>query len=268
MFRIDAASYTGQKLVREGRVLHALIDNPAKKNALTPAVMLELQRLWDEVDQDDEVYAVVLSGVGDAFCAGVDLGGLSEHTDPDAHAERFSMRRPRGNFWRMLECEKPIVAKVRGPAYGLGASICLMADIVIASENARFCDSHVKYGIAPGDGGAVLWPLLIGFHRAKEAIMLGDPIDGAEAARIGLINRCVPDDELDDVVTAMAERLAHGAPLAITFAKLSMNVMLKQMMAGAFETSMAYDMLTLRTDDVRESTTAFKEKRPPEFTGR
>jgi enoyl-CoA hydratase len=167
----------------------------------------------------------------------------------------------------MLDCETPIISKVRGPAYGLGVNICLSADIVIAAENARFCDSHVKNGIAPGDGGAVLWPLLVGFHRAKEYIMLGEPLSGPRAAEIGLINYCVADDELDAFVDEMATKLANGAPLAIAFAKLSVNTMLKQVMAGAFETSMAYDMLTLRTNDVKEGATAFVEKRAPNFTG-
>jgi enoyl-CoA hydratase len=266
--RIDPDSYENFKIRKDGRVLHAVIDNPTRKNALTVPMQMDLHRLWDEVDHDDEVYVVVLSGEGDAFCAGVDVGDLSKRKDAQTEQpSRFSVKRPRDSFWRMLDCETPIIAKVRGPAYGLGASIALCADIVIATETARFCDSHVKMGITPGDGGAVLWPLLIGFHRAKEYIMLGDPIGGREAAEIGLINRCVPDDELDATVEDLAQRLANGAPLAIAFAKLSVNVMLKQLMAGAFETSMAYDMLTIRSNDVREGMDAFAQRRPPRFTG-
>jgi enoyl-CoA hydratase len=268
MPKIDPDSYTGLKLHMEGRVLHAAFNNPAKKNALNATMIDELHRLWAEVDGDDDVYVVVLSGEGSAFCAGIDLSTLARSPGPESQRpRRFSVKGPRDTFWKMLDCEKPIIAKVRGPAYGLGVNICLSADIVIAAENARFCDSHVKNGIAPGDGGAVLWPLLIGFHRAKEYIMLGEPIDGPKAAEIGLINYCVPDEQLDGAVDDMANKLANGAPLAISFAKLSVNVMLKQIMAGAFETSMAYDMLTLRTNDVREGSSAFVEHRSPNFTG-
>lgn len=144
-------------------------------------------------------------------------------------------------YWNMFDCENPIIAKVRGVAYGLGVNIALASDIVIAGESARFCDSHVKAGLTPGDGGASLWPLLIGFHRAKEYILTGDPID--------------------------ARKLADGPPLAISYGKLSVNTMLKQMMAGSFETSMAYDQLTLFTQDHKEGATAFVEKRKPKFKG-
>jgi enoyl-CoA hydratase len=268
MTTLDLDSYTGLKLRKQGRILYANLDNPSRRNALTATMISDLHRLWTEVDEDDEVYVVVLSGEGDAFCAGVDLSGLAQRSGPErAEPRRFSVKGPRDTFWRMLDCETPIISKVRGPAYGLGVNICLSADIVIASENARFCDSHVKNGIAPGDGGAVLWPLLVGFHRAKEFIMLGEPIGAQRASDIGLINYCVPDEELDAFVDEMANKLAEGPPLAIAFAKLSVNTMLKQVMAGAFETSMAYDMLTLRTNDVKEGATAFIEKRAPNFTG-
>lgn len=266
--KIDIGSYHGLKLRMEDRVLHVVISNPGKKNALTPAMQVELRRIWDEVDHDDDVYAVVLEGEGDSFCAGIDLGHVSQLTDPNVRRERrFTVKGGRDMFWKMLDCEKPIISKVRGPAYGLGVNICLSADIVIAAEGARFCDSHVKHGIAPGDGGAVLWPLLIGFHRAKEYVMLGEPIGAEKAAEIGLINHCLPDEQLDAFVDEMANKLAYGSPLAITFAKLSVNLMLKQIMAGAFEASLAYDHLTLRTNDAHEGATAFAERRSPDFTG-
>ena len=167
----------------------------------------------------------------------------------------------------MLDCEKPIIAKVRGYAYGLGVNIALSCDMVFAAESARFCDSHVKMGIAPGDGGAALWPLLIGFIRAKEYLLTGEPLDAKRAADIGLINYCLPDAELDAAVDAMARKLADGAPLAISYGKLSINSMLKQLLVGGFETSMAYDQLTLYTQDHKEGANAFLQKRKPKFTG-
>lgn len=265
---IDLDSYHGVRLRRDGGVLYATLNNPAKKNVLTAAMQTDLLRLWDEVDTDDDVRVVVLTGEGDAFCAGADVSQMGRSGEEGGRQERrFSLKRHRDTFWKMLESETPIISKVRGPAYGIGVNICLCADIVIASENARFCDSHTRFGIAPGDGGAALWPVLIGFNRAKEYLMLDEPVPASRAAEMGLINHCLPDDELDAYVDTFAQKLAASAPMAITATKLSVNLMLKQLLAGAFETSTAYDMLTLQSEDVREGTRAFAEKRPPRFTG-
>jgi enoyl-CoA hydratase len=247
-------------------VLTLALKNPGKKNAINMLMHEELERVWHEADADPDVRVIVLTGSGDAFCSGADLGALKERADA-GEPSRPMTRGARRIFWSMLDCEKPIVSKVRGVAYGLGVSVALAADVVVAAEGARFCDSHVKAGIAPGDGGAALWPLLIGFHRAKELLMLGEPVAAKRAAEIGLINHCVPEAQLDDFVNELVGKLRDGAPLAIAWAKMSVNLMLKQMMAGAFETSLAYDMLSLRTLDHQEGATAFLEKRKPNFRG-
>ncbi len=251
---------------RERRVLTITLSNPGKKNALTPQMQGELEYIFDDAWADEEINVIILTGQGDAFCAGADMSNLSNEasqgrpgTPPTRGVKRL--------FYSMLDCEKPIIAKVRGPAYGLGVNLALAADVVYVSETAKLCDSHVRAGIAPGDGGAVLWPLLIGFHRAKEYLMTGDALSGAEAAAIGLVNRCFPDDALDVAVETLANRLAQGSPLAISYAKSSVNVMLKQLMAGAFEASLAYDLLTLKTEDHKEALQALTERRPPRFSG-
>lgn len=266
MTALDPSRYEMLKISQQDGIATVSMNNPARKNAVNRQMHLELERVWDDVDADDDVRVAVLTGEGGAFCAGIDLAGMKPERE-EGGPKRPRTRGARRLFWNMLDCEKPIIAKVRGPAYGLGANVALAADIVIAAEGARFCDSHVKAGIAPGDGGAALWPLLIGFHRAKELIMTGDPVDAKRAAEIGLINYCVPEVELDAAVDAMARKLADGAPLAISYGKLAVNAMLKQLMAGAFETSLAYDQLTLKTSDHREGAAAFLEKRKPKFTG-
>jgi enoyl-CoA hydratase len=121
--------------------------------------------------------------------------------------------------------------------------------------------------MAAGDGGALLWPLAIGFHRAKEYLMTGEPIPGPVAAEIGLVNRCLPDDQLDAHVQAMAEKLRDLPPHAVNYTKAALNVGLKQMAQSAFETSLAYELYTMQTDDFTEATTAFLEKRKGVFTG-
>jgi enoyl-CoA hydratase len=270
MTAIDTTAYEHVRLSMGDRgILTATITNPRKRNAVDAHVAGDLDRLWREIDADADIRVVVLTGEGDAFCAGLDLSTLAGGDGAGA-----SPRRPkamaksiRDRVFDIVDCETPTVAKVRGPAYGMGVNIALACDFVLAADDARFCDSHVKNGITAGDGGVAFFPLMIGFRRAKEMLMLGDPISGAEAAEIGLINSAHPDAELDAAVDDLAVRLAEGPPLALAWTKLSLNALLKQLVLGAFETSIAYDMLSLRTDDVTEGSRAFLEKRPPEFTG-
>ncbi|MAC56763.1 MAG: enoyl-CoA hydratase [Novosphingobium sp.] len=263
---LDPSEYEWIKISKDDGVATLTLSNPRRKNAVTRPMHKEIERIWDDVDRDDDIRVVILTGEGDAFCAGTDLS-MQDSENQSGRKGRPPTKSARRLFWNMLDSEKPIIAKVRGPAYGVGVNIALACDMVIASEGARFCDSHVRMGIAPGDGGAALFPLLLGFHRAKEYLMLGEPIPAPKAAEIGLINYCVPDEELDAVVDGYARRLAVGAPLAISYGKMSVNLLLKQMTAGAFETSLAYDQLTLFTEDHKEGARAFLEKRDPVFRG-
>jgi enoyl-CoA hydratase/carnithine racemase len=265
---VDVETYEHVRLRREGPILRATITNPAKKNAVSAGVAGDLDRLWRDVDADDDVRVVVLAGEGECFCSGLDLSRIADRDSPGTRPRSKAVAKGiRDRIWDILDCETPTIAMVRGPAYGMGVNIALACDFVIAADDARFCDSHVKNGITAGDGGVPLFPLLIGFRRAKEMLMLGEPITGKEAAEIGLINRSVPGDELNDVVDDLAKKIADGPPLALAWTKLSLNTLLKQLSLGAFETSIAYDLLSLRTDDVREGNVAFFEKRAPNFTG-
>ena len=263
---IDPSRYAWIKIAKADGIATLTLNNPTKKNAVSRPMHKEIERIWDDVDADDDIRVVILTGEGNAFCAGTDLS-VQDADNAEGRKGRPPTRSARRLFWNMLDCEKPIIAKVRGPAYGVGVNIAIAADIVVAAEGARFCDSHVKMGIAAGDGGAALWPLLVGFHRAKEFLMTGDPVEAKRAEAVGLINYCLPDDELDDFVDALAHKLSAGAPLAISYTKMAVNLMLKQMTGGAFETSLAYDQLTLFTDDHKEGARAFLEKRKPDFKG-
>jgi enoyl-CoA hydratase len=167
----------------------------------------------------------------------------------------------------LLDLEKPIIAKVRGPAIGLGCTIALFCDVIFAADTARFADPHVKVGVVAGDGGAVIWPQLVGYARAKEYLMTGDPLTANEAERIGLINHVVPETELDARVDAFAKKLAAGAPQAIKYTKVSVNLGLKQLAHTILDASMAYEMVTFTTKDHREAVASFLEKRKPHFTG-
>ena len=264
---IDPARYEWIKIdKREDGVATLTLNNPRRKNAITRPMHRELAQIWDDVDADNDILVSILTGEGDAFCAGTDLS-VQDTENQSGRKNRPPTKNARKLFWNMLDAEKPMIAKVRGPAYGMGVNIALACDMVIAAEGAKFCDSHVRMGIAPGDGGAALFPLLLGFHRAKEYLMLGEAIEGRKAAELGLINYCVSEAELDDFVDGYARRLAAGAPLAISYGKMSVNLLLKQMTAGAFEASLAYDQMTLFTDDHKEGARAFMEKRAPQFKG-
>ena len=260
----DFSRYTRIKFSRDGGVLTATLSNPGKKNAVDAALHRELSELFADIAADDDTRVAILTGEGDAFCAGGDVTwmkeGASGGSGPSADEGRAIVH-------TMLDLKKPLIAKVRGPAIGLGCTIALFCDCIFASENARFADPHVRVGLAPGDGGAVIWPALLGPVRAKEYLMTGDVIDAGEAARMGLINHCVPDSELDTAVAVFARRLADGPSQAIQAAKISVNILLKEMVAKVFDASMALEMESFRTADHREAVSAFLEKRAPKFTG-
>jgi enoyl-CoA hydratase len=167
-----------------------------------------------------------------------------------------------------LDIEIPVVAAVNGPAVGLGATLALLCDIILMAESASISDPHVLVGVAAGDGGTSLWPLAVGPARAKEFLMTGDPLSAAEAQRIGLVNRVVPDLELHDRAFEFARRLAAGAPLAVQATKMCVNKWVKQAIAANFDTATALELFTFQSEDHLEAVAAMKAKRTPQFTGR
>ena len=168
----------------------------------------------------------------------------------------------------LLDCEKPVIAKLNGHATGLGATIALFCDVIFASEKAKIGDPHVCVGFVAGDGGAVIWPQLIGYARAKEFLMTGDLMTAEEAAKIGLINHAVAAADLDARVAEFADRLAAGATKAIRWSKMSANIGLKQLAHSIMDASLAYEAMSNVSADPQEAVNAFREKRAPKFTGR
>ncbi|HJT41430.1 MAG TPA: enoyl-CoA hydratase-related protein [Sphingobium sp.] len=263
----DYSRYSGLLLEKRDGVMTITLSNPGRRNATTPEISMELTTIWDDVWQDDDVKVIVLQGEGKDFCAGADTGRLK--TREDAPSPLFEMtRKAKKHALRIIDCEKPVIAKVRGVAYGIGLTLALAADLVYASEDARFCDPHVKLGMVAGDGGVLLWPAMGAFRRAKEALLLGETVSAMDALEIGLINRVLPDDQLDDHVATIARRLCDMPSHAVNYTKASLNVALKQMTGAAFETSVAYQAYSMKTDDFKEATKAFVEKRKGDFKGR
>ncbi len=252
---------------RRGRILTLTLNRPETKNAADAAMHNELSHIFRDVAKDDGCDVVVLTGAGDAFSSGGDIIGMQRKiADRSLWVETAD--EARRLFYSLIELEKPVIARVRGPATGLGATLVVYADIAIASDNARIGDPHVKVGLAAGDGGALMWPLLCGFQKAKELLFTGDIVEAEEAARLGLISRVVPDAELDAAVYGLAERLAKGALKAIGYTKLAINQTLKQMAGSTFEFGIGLETLSQMTKDHEEAVAAFAEKRKPRFTGR
>ena len=262
-----------QTLVVEkaGKVATVTLNRPERLNAVNAVLHEELETFFGAVNSDAEINAIVLTGAGRAFCAGGDITGFnsgSQKQEEAGNVQPTFARGPRRLILNMLEVEVPIVVALNGDAIGLGATLALFGDVIIAAEQARIADTHVKVGLVAGDGGAVIWPLLVGVHRAKEYLMTGDFIAAPEAERIGLINRVVPPHELLAAARALAERLANGPTWAIRWTKASMNKLIRERMNLILDTSLAFESLSSRTADSAEAARAFMEKRPPKFTGR
>jgi enoyl-CoA hydratase len=264
---VDYAHYITLHVSVVDRVATLTLQSGEKFNGVTQQMHHELGSIFDELARDDDVNVIVLTGAGDAFCAGANLQWLRQQlADPPAPQE--SRRAGRAIVLSMLDCSKPIIARINGDAIGLGASLALLADIIIAVDTARIADPHVRIGLAAGDGGALIWPLLIGYARAKEFLLTGNPVTATDAARMGLINYSVTRDELDATVDRFARQMADGAALAIQFTKAAANIPLRQAAESLLESSLALENLTLRSQDAQEGVEAFLERRKAVFVGK
>lgn len=261
------ASYRRLAVQVAGRIATVTMNQPEKLNAVDMGMHTELARIFVDLNNDPQVDVAILTGAGRAFSSGGDIDWMQKMIDDPEEFEKTA-REAKQIVFSMLDCEKPIIAKVNGHATGLGATLALFCDVIFASDKAKIGDPHVNVGFVAGDGGAVIWPQLIGYARAKEFLMTGDLIPAAEAARIGLINRAVPLEELDATVQAFARRLASGATKAIRWTKMSVNIGLKQLAHSIMDASISYEAQSNRTADHAEAVAAFREGRKPQFTGR
>ncbi len=259
--------YKALKITQDGKILTITINRPETRNAINETLHEEFSRIFDDIDRDESVDVVILTGSGGAFCAGGDLKWLLD-LHGNAAATSIGIRRDRKIQNSILDLEKPIIAKVDGPAIGLGCSLALYCDFVYASETSVFADPHVSVGLVAGDGGVVMWPQLIGDARARKYLLTGDLIPATEAAAIGLITEAVPGDTLDETVDRMANRLAKGAIHSIKWTKSSINAGLKVTANAIIDRAAAYENVTQLLDDHRIALEAFKTRQKPVFTGR
>jgi enoyl-CoA hydratase len=264
---MNHTGYEHLAIVRDGAILRVALDAPDKLNAIDFAMESELLRLFQDLRRDRETAVVVLTGNGRAFSAGGDLKhNLQLLGDLPMIRQEFDLARRFVNT--LLDVEQPIIARIHGDAIGLGATLALLCDLTVMAEGARIGDPHVRVGLVAGDGGAVAWPLLVGYARAKRYLLGGELLGGAEAERIGLVNFCVPEAELDATVERWAERWSRAPRNALQWTKATLNLGLKAQAAQVLDAGLAYEMVSLQTADHREAIEAFLAKRAPEFTGR
>ncbi len=264
----DYSRYEFIKVEKAERVATVTLNRPDRLNAVNPGLHHELMTIWNDLAEDREVNAIILTGAGRAFCAGGDVKGMASGTLASASggkAERITAAEGRRIVQNMLDVEQPIIGAINGDAVGLGATIALLCDIIVASETARFADTHVKVGVVAGDGGAVIWPLLIGPARAKEFLMRGNFVNGADAFKMGMVNYAVAPEQVMAKARELAQELADGPTYAIRWSKLAVNKWLKQQANLILDASLAYEMVTFTTEDHREAARAFVEKRKPNF---
>ncbi|HVY85190.1 MAG TPA: enoyl-CoA hydratase-related protein [Caulobacterales bacterium] len=249
---------------RRGRVLEVTFNRPDKLNAADARLHEEMARVFVDASNDPDSDIVVLTGAGRAFSSGGDIIWMQEMIDEPDRFEK-TLREAKQIVFGLIDCEKPIIAKLNGHATGLGATIALFCDVIFAADTAKIGDPHVSVGFVAGDGGAIIWPQLVGYARAKEYLLTGDLMSAAEAERIGLINHAVPAAELDQRVAEFADRLAAGATKAIRWTKMSVNVGLRQLAASVMDASIAYEAMSNVSPDHQEAVRAFAEKRAPAF---
>jgi enoyl-CoA hydratase len=244
------------------------LNRPEILNAMDEGMSAELDRAWVELDQDPEVKAIVLTGAGTKFCVGANFKAMQAGQFKNAfEKDIFSIAMKRVHDH--MNIRVPVIAAVNGDAVGGGATLALMCDVVLMAESARIGDPHVRSGAAAGDGGLILWTMLVGPLRAKEYLMTGDLVSATEADRIGLISRVVPDASVLTEAMALAHRFAHDLPPhAVRWTKYSVNKLIRANLMSAFDVSLALELLTFETEDRKEAINSFVDKRKPKYQGR
>lgn len=246
-------------ITRDNGVLTIVMDRPEALNAMDAVLHKEIAKVFYEAGHDDEVRAMVLTGAGRAFSAGGDIGNMQRQRHVDDVRRIFSEAYE--ILQNIINAPQPVIAAVNGPAIGLGCTLALYCDLIIASEKATFADPHVRVGLVAGDGGAGIWPFVVGPARAKQYLLTGDPLDARTALEIGLINEVVPPEALTERAVAWARRLADLPRFAVQMTKRSINRWVRMMMDHAVEPSLMIECVSFFDPEHRQAVQAFMEQR-------
>jgi len=245
-------------------VLRITMDAPGL-NAVSPVVHRELADIWLTVDRDADTRVALLCGAGKAFSAGGSFELLDTLMSDYAVRTRV-MREARDLVFNVINCSKPIVSAIHGPAVGAGLVAGILADVSVVSRTARIIDGHTRLGVTAGDHAAICWPLLCGMAKAKYYLLSCEPLSGEEAERIGLVSICVDDDRVQERAMEVAVRLSEGAQSAIRWTKQTLNNWYRAQSA-VLDASLAYEFYGFGGPDAREGLAGHTEKRPPRFEG-
>jgi enoyl-CoA hydratase len=248
--------------MNEPGVLELIFDGP-NLNAVDERVHSDIPYVWNAIDSDPDVRVVIVRGAGRAFSAGGSFDLIDKQIADYGTLTRV-MRESRDLYYNMIDCSKPIISAIHGPAVGAGLVVALMADISIAAKNAKIVDGHTRLGVTAGDHAAAVWPILCGMAKAKYLLLTCEMISGEEAERIGLVSMAVDEDKLLETARSVASKLNNGAQESIQWTKQSMNLWFKQT-APIFDASLALEFLGFGGPDVREGVASHKEKRKPNF---
>jgi enoyl-CoA hydratase/carnithine racemase len=259
------AEYPTLRFERPGPgILRIVLDGPGL-NSVGPEMHRHLADVWPAVDRDPDTRVALLEGAGKAFSAGGSFD-LIDQIIGDYSARTRVMREARDLVFNVLNCSKPIVSAIHGPAVGAGLVAALLADVSVAARTARIIDGHTRLGVAAGDHAAICWPLLCGMAKAKYYLLTCDTLTGEEAERIGLVSLCVDDDQVHERALAIASGLADGAQSAIRWTKHTLNHWYRAL-GPVFDASLAYEFYGFGGPDAAEGVAAHREKRAPRFTG-
>lgn len=255
--------------IGEDGVAVVTMNNPDKLNAIGPHNHWQIEDIWLKLARDERIKVIVLTGAGRAFCAGGDIKLMSQRAQTE-YGLKYALRVPQNTLriWEhLLLCPQPIIAAVNGDAIGLGTSLFAFCDMSIVAEDAKLGDTHVRVGLVTGDGGSVMWPLLVGPQRAKEYLMRGKLLDGKKAEEIGLVNYAFPKDQVLEESLKIAREIAAQPVWAVRWSKAAVNKQLKAQVNLVGELSIAYEAMTMLTHDHKAATTAFANKEKPVFKG-
>lgn len=253
------------EVTRSESIATVTINRPQRKNAVTGDMWAQLAETFRSLAADTEVRCVVITGAGGEFCSGADLAARSASGKP-MH-QLAAMRHVNDAALTLHRMPQPTIAKVRGVAVGAGCNMALGCDLVVASETARFSEIFAKRGLSLDFGGSWILPRRVGLHRAKELALFGDIISAADARELGLVNRVLPDGELDAFVDEWAKRLAAGPPIALALTKRMLNNAMNVTMEEALDDEGAAQTVNFGTKDTLEAMEAFMQKREPKFKG-
>nr|HID59524.1 enoyl-CoA hydratase/isomerase family protein [Desulfobacterales bacterium] len=259
--------YNNIILEKEGRVAKITLNRPSAMNSLNLDTLNEMADALIDIEGDAETRVVILTGNGRAFCAGADLAFIKTVIKNPIKMDEF-LHRWKRVFSMIEDMPLPVIGAINGFALAGGLELAMVCDILIASEEARIGDQHANYGLIPGGGGTQRLPRKIPFNKAKELVLTGAWLSPQEAEKLGLVNRVVPPDKLQDEAMGMAKQLAEKSPVASKTIKWLMNKGIQLDLDSALELEIGAALTHFHTEDVKEGLRAFLEKRKPEFKGK